>query len=188
MSGLGALAVLGMSTAITAPADARVLERITFHDVSSSDPYDCEGTMAVDAVDVKGVITGVLRGSDPFPYYLQHFAGRVVTTNLDTGRTYTQVFANNFHDHTVTDNGDGTVTIVSIGSGGTRYYDQDGRFVLKDPGSVWTSVVLDTHGTPGDPYDDTEVPGSFQIVRPSTGNSDFSQRSFCDDLRTYTTP
>ena len=188
MSALGALAVLATAATIAAPADARVLERGRFHDVFTSDPYDCDGTPAVDHVDVRGSFTGVVRGSSPFPHYVQHVMGRGVTTNLDTGGTYTNVFSNNFKDHSITDNGDGTITIVSIGAGGSRYYDQHGKFVLKDPGSVWTSVVLDYHGTPGDPGDDTEVPGTFQVIRPSTGNSDFSNRDFCDDLRQFTTP
>lgn len=188
VSGLGALALLATVATITAPADAKVLERGRFHDVFTSDPYDCDGTMAIDDIDVRGSFTGVVRGSSPFPYYVQHVMGRVVTTNLDTGGTFTQVFSNNFKDHSITDNGDGTITLVTVAAGGTRYYDQDGRFVLKDPGRTWTSVVLDYHGTPGDPSDDTVVPGSFQIIKPSTGNSDFSGRDFCDDLRQFTAP
>lgn len=43
-----------------------------------------------------------------------------------------------------------------------------------------------TSSSPGDPTDDTEVPDSFSIVRPSTGNSDFSDVDFCDILREFT--
>ena len=38
----------------------------------------------------------------------------------------------------------------------------------------------------GDPDDDVEVPGSFRIVRPSTGHSDLSERDFCADLAEFT--
>jgi hypothetical protein len=187
-AGLGALAVLATTATIAAPAEAKVLERGRFHDVFVSDPYDCGGTMAVDDIDVRGSFTGVVRGSSPFPHYVQHVMGRVITTNLDTGGTLTQVFSNNFKDHSITDIGDGTITLVTVAAGGTRYYDQDGRFVLKDPGSVWFSVDINYHDTPGDPSDDTVVPDSSHLVKPSTGNSDFPGRDFCDDLRTFTTP
>ena len=63
-----------------------------------------------------------------------------------------------------------------------RYYDQFGRFVLKDPGALWSSFVLDHNGTPGDPSDDTEIAGSFQVVRPSH----LPDRDFCADLVTFT--
>lgn len=43
-------------------------------------------------------------------------------------------------------------------------------------------VATVARGTPGDPSHDVEVPDSFRVVRPSTGNSDFSQRDFCADL------
>jgi hypothetical protein len=58
--------------------------------------------------------------------------------------------------------------------------------VLKDPGQTRFAVEIDYNGTPGNPDDDTEVPGSFRVVRPSTGHSDFSDRDFCADLREFT--
>jgi hypothetical protein len=63
---------------------------------------------------------------------------------------------------------------------------RDGNFVLKDPGQVRFAVDIDYNGTPGDPSDDIEVPGSFRIVRSSTGNSDFSNRDSCADLVEFT--
>ena len=112
--------------------------------------------------------------------------GTGVTTNLDTGGTFTNIFSASTKDHTITDNGDGTITITEHAQGIVRYYDQFGNFVLKDPGALWFSFVLDYNGTPGDPSDDEEVPDSFQVVRPSTGNSDLSDRDFCEDLVEFT--
>jgi hypothetical protein len=59
--------------------------------------------------------------------------------------------------------------------------------VLKDPGQFRFSFDIDYNGTPGDPDDDVEVPDSFQVVRSSTGHSDFSDRNFCADLVEFTT-
>ena len=186
-------AVLGLAATVavvttTVPADAQVFAKEHFHDSFVSDVYDCNGIRAVDSGEVDVHLTAVLRGSSPFPYFEEHFSGTVVTTNLDTGGTFTNVFATNSHDHTITDNGDGTITITVSASGSSRLYDQFGNFVLKDPGMVRFAFDLDYHGTPGNPEDDTDVPNSFRIVHASTGNSDFSDRDFCADLRQFTTP
>jgi hypothetical protein len=112
--------------------------------------------------------------------------GTVVTTNLATGGTYTNIFTASSRDHTIVDNGDGTITITVFASGGSRFYDADGNFVLKDPGQTRFAFDIDYNGTPGDPSDDVEVPDSFRVVRSSTGNSDLSDRDFCADLVEFT--
>jgi hypothetical protein len=181
-AGIVAVASLIAST----PATAQPIDKGHFHDTSISDPYLCEGTPAQDSFDVSGNFVFNQRGSSPFPYYRESVHGTVVTTNLNTGGTYTGIFAVNTRDHTIVDNGDGTITITDFASGGTRYYDTHGNFVLKDPGQVRYAFDIDYNGTPGDPNDDVEVPNSFRIVRASTGNSDFSGRDFCADLVKYT--
>jgi hypothetical protein len=110
----------------------------------------------------------------------------VVTTNLETGGTFTNVFTSNSRDQTIVDNGDGTITITVFSSGGSRFYDAGGRLVLRDPGQTRYAFDIDYNGTPGNPDDDVDVPDSFRVVRPSTGNSDFSGRDFCEDLATFT--
>ena len=60
--------------------------------------------------------------------------------------------------------------------------------VLLDTGADRYAFDLDYHGTPSDPSDDTEVPDSFRVLRPSTGRSDLDGRDFCADLRMFTTP
>jgi hypothetical protein len=179
------LAIAGIVLA-SAPAIGRPIEKGHFHDVFTSDVYDCDGTPAQDAVDVRVNFLFNQRGSSAFPYYKENVHGTVVTTNLDTGGTYTNVFTGNSKDHVITDNGDGTITITVFASGGSRYYDTDGNFVLKDPGQVRFAFDVDYNGTPSDPTDDEEIPDSFRLVRPSTGNSDFSDRDFCADLVEFT--
>ena len=177
------------AAAVTAhPADARPIERAHFINEFVDGPYDCDGTAAIDQGTVRFHVLGNLRGSSPFPFYVENVNGTVVTTNTDTGGTFTQKFATSGRDQTIVNNGDGTITITTHGQGIVRYYDQFGKFVLKDPGSVWTSFDLDYNGTPSDPSDDVEVPDSFQIVRPSTGGSDLGDRNFCEDLVEFTTP
>ena len=182
---IAGLAITGSVLAST-PATAKPIDKGHFHDVFTSDPYDCDGTPAQDAVDVHVNFTFNLRGSSPFPYYRESVHGTSVTTNLDTGGTFTNVFSVSNRDHTIMDNGDGTITITTFASGGSRFYDTNGNFVLKDPGQVRFAFDIDYNGTPGDPSDDVEVPDSFRIVRPSTGNSDLSGRDFCADLAEFT--
>ena len=145
-----------------------------------------DGTPAQDSGDVSGNFVFNQRGSSPFPYYRESVHGTVVTTNLATGGTYTNVFTSNSRDHTIVDNGDGTITITTFASGGSRFYDTSGKLVLRDPGQFRFAVDFDFNGTPGDPSDDVEVPGSFRVVRSSTGNSDLSDRDVCADLVEFT--
>jgi hypothetical protein len=174
------------SLVASTPANAQPIDKGHFHDVSTSDVYECDGTPAQDSVDVSGNFVFNQRGSSPFPYYRESVHGTVVTTNLDTGGTYTNVFTANTRDHTIVDNGDGTITITDFASGSSRFYDTDGNFVLKDPGQLRFAVDIDYNGTPGDPRDDVFVDGSFRVVRASTGNSDLSGRDFCADLVEFT--
>ena len=190
MRGRAALLITGLAIAgvisTSTSAVARPIDKGHFDDVFTSDVYDCDGTPAEDAVDVHVNFLFNQRGSSPFPYYRESVHGSVTTTNLLTGGTYTNVFASSSKDHLITDNGDGTITITVYASGASRFYDQFGNFVLKDPGNVRFAFDIDYNGTPGNPEDDTDVPDSFRMVRGSTGNSDFSDRDFCADLVAFT--
>ena len=184
---VSALAIAA-SVIVSPNAIARPIDKGHFHDVFTNDPYNCDGTRAQDSGDVSGNFVFNQRGSSPFPYYRESVHGTVVTTNLDNGGTFTKVFTANSRDNIITDNGDDTITITVYASGGSRFYDTKGKLVLKDPGGVRFAFDIDYNGTPGNPDDDVEVPDSFRIIRPSTGNSDFSDRDFCADLRQFTTP
>src|SRR5919112_1821859 len=99
IAGLAVAAAVLVST----PATARPIDKGHFHDVFTSDVYDCAGTPAQDSVDVSGNFVFNQRGSSPFPYYGESVHGTIVTTNLETGGTFTNVFAVNSRDHTIVD-------------------------------------------------------------------------------------
>ena len=178
--------VVAGTVVVGTPASARPIDKGHFHEVFTGDVYDCDGIPAQDSVDVSGNFVFNQRGSSPFPYFRESVHGTVVTTNLETGGTLTQVFTANGRDHTIVDNGDGTITITVFASVNSRWYDTNGTLVLRDTGQTRFAFDIDYNGTPGDPSDDVEVPDSFRIVRPSTGNSDFSGRDFCADLAEFT--
>ena len=191
MRGRSALVIAGLAIAGTVlagtSAAAQPIDKGHFHDSGTSEVYNDCGFPAQDSFDVSGNFVFNQRGSSPFPYYRESIHGAVVSTNLQTGGTYTNVFTANTKDQTIVDNGDGTITITTFASGGSRFYDKDGNFVLKDPGEVRFAFDIDYMGTPGNPDDDVEVEDSFHRVRASTGNSDFSDRDFCADLLEFTT-
>ena len=180
---------LAIASALVAstPATAKPLDKGRFHDVFT-EFFTCESTGTPVQIDVDVWVNFNVnqRGSSPFPYYRENVHGTNVFTNLDTGGTFTNVFSVNFKDHVITDNGDGTITILVIATGGSRYYDADGKLVLNDPGQVRFSFDVDYNGTPSDPEDDVEVPDSFQVVRDSTGRNDTAGRDFCADLVEFT--
>jgi hypothetical protein len=182
ISGLAVAALVPGTWAIAAP-----LDKGHFDDVFTGDDYDCDGTPAQDNGDIHVNFLFNQRGSSAFPYYRESVHGTVVTTNLNTGGTYTNEFAGSSKDQTIVDNGDGTITITVYATGGSRWYDQHGRLVLKDPGNVRFAFDVDYNGTPGNPEDDSDVPDSFRIIRDSTGRNDTEGRDFCADLVQFTT-
>jgi hypothetical protein len=192
MKGRSALLIAGLaitgSVLATTPATAKPIDKGHFHDVFTSDVYDCDGTQAQDSGDVSGNFVFNQRGSSAFPYYRESVRGTIVTTNLENDGTYTNVFTANSRDHTIVNNGDGTITITTFASGGSRFYDTNGKLVLRDPGQLRFAFDIDYNGTPGDPSDDIEVPDSFRVVRDSTGRNDLEGRNFCADLVEFTSP
>ena len=179
------LVIAGGAIAPTTAADAQPIDKGHFHDVFT-EVFDCDGTPVRADNDFKGQFLFNQRGSSPFPYYRESVRGTIVYTNLDTGGTYTTVFNANSRDTKIVDNGDGTITITTYASGGSHWKDTNGKLVLSDSGQTRVAVDVDYAGTPGDPSDDVEVPGSFRVVRDSTGTNDTAGRDFCSDLRQFT--
>ena len=168
----------------SSPASARPLDKGHFHDVVT-DTFDCAGTPTRFEGDARINFTFVQRGPGQ-TYYRESVRGTNVFTNLNTGGTYTEIFTSNSRDLRITDNGDGTLTILAQGSGSDRYYDTNGKLVLNDPGQVRFQYLVDEMGTPDNRFDDEEIDGTFEIVRGSTGRNDTQDRDFCADLVTFT--
>ncbi len=191
MRSCAALAAL-VTIAGVAQADAKPLERGTFHDVGSEPFLDehgdpvCLGLDVVVSWDVRGSYLGVARGPDRLAYFRDSVRGMAAWTNVATGKSYTLLFARNSRDLSVRDNGDGTLTIIGQGSGGDRWYDGNGQLVLRDPGMVRFEVLIDHAGTPADPFDD-EFLEFVGIVKESTGLNETHGRDFCEDIALFTT-
>ena len=77
-------------------------------------------------------------------------------------------------DLRVTNNGDGTLTILILSTGNAVVYNSNRKAIGRNPGRVRFELVVDHGGTPSDPSDDTEL--SFELVKDSTGRTD----DFCE--------
>jgi len=77
------------------------------------------------------------------------------------------------------------VCAAAEGSGSDRWYDGNGKLVLRDPGLTRWEILIDDAGTPVDPSDDQFI-DFLGIVTGSTGRNDTAGRDFCDDLIQFT--
>ena len=171
--GLAALAVSGISSV----AAAKPLDKGTFHDESSEvveDFCDVGGlTAQVDSV-VDGRFSAKTKGTDQLVYFAQHIDISNVYTNVDTEAFVTESIRFIDKDLKVTDNGDGTLSVLILSTGNATISGEDGNAIGRNPGQVRFLLVVDHGGTPTDPSDDTGI--SFEQVKGSTGRSD----DFCE--------
>ena len=103
-------------------------------------------------------------GPDRLDYFLQH--GVWTDTYTSNGKTVTAVANVIEKDQFITDNGDGTLTIVILATGNATAYGPDGKAIARDPGQLRFLIYIAADGslTFGD------------VVKGSTGRSD----NFCD--------
>jgi hypothetical protein len=74
-------------------------------------------------------------------------------------------------DLRVTDNGDGTLTILILATGNSVLYGEDGKVIARNPGQTRFEILVDHGGTPTDPSDD-EFIRFLREVKASTGRND----------------
>jgi hypothetical protein len=173
---LGAVGALVLSAVLGAagPASAQKVGGGTFHDEGPfTDPNFCGVTgLVVDGMfTVDGRFLDRLRGRDQIFYGMEHARSVVVFTRRETGQTATDIQPNVLRkDLRVTDNGDGTLTIIQLGTGGERTYGDAGKLIARNSGQVRFKIVLDYNGTLSNPEDDTEL--SNDLIFGSTGTND----------------
>lgn len=186
MSRSTTLAAAALATAASvltaAPATAAPYFHERYHDAGSEVLDDfCGIDGVVHTWEHRGVFGATGHGKDQIVYFVDAFHGRESFTNPATGDSYVHAYDDVVKDQTITDNGDGTLTIVVHGAGGDRWYASNGSLKLNDSGMVQWAFVVDHGGTVGDPSDDTFLE-DLGIVRPSTGTNDLDGRDFCEDF------
>ena len=179
-------AVLGTAVAVAvplvaaAPATARPLER---ERVTYENHWDewCGDVLIHSMVTGMGNVVFVDRGASGLPHFSSTWHETSVFTNAETGLTYTGTFDGSNRDATVTDNGDGTLSIVVQIAGVSKWYDAAGKVLYIDSGMQSFELLVDHAGTPEDPYDDGEAIFVGEVVG-LTGRSDTVGRDWCTDL------
>jgi hypothetical protein len=114
-------------------------------------------------------------GPDGLGYGLEHLRITNVYANAANGNAVTEQITTVFKDLRVTDNGDGTVTILVLATGNAVVRGPDGKAIARNPGQIRFEALVDNGGTPTDPSDD-EFLDVVRDVKGSTGRTD----DFCE--------
>ena len=164
----------GLTLTLAPPASAKVVERGSFHEEFSEVIEDfCDAGLDVTIdVTVDGRYQVNQRGRNGREYYLGHTRVVNVFTDQATGQTATDIQPNTLDkDLRITDNGDGTLTILVLLTGGGRTYGDDGRLIAKNSGQIRLEIVVDA---------ETFEEISNDVVFGSTGTND----DICDAILT----
>ena len=162
---------------LTAAAGAGQVTRETIHEedtVVLNDFCDVGGLTVEQSFVLDLRVKAVPHGRDRLVYFLSHGKRTEVITNLANDRFVTSATKVIEKDLRVTDNRDGTLTILILATGNAVVYGENGKAIARNPGQFRFELVVDHGGTPNDPADDEEL--SFRIVKDSTGRSD----DFCE--------
>jgi hypothetical protein len=181
MKGTKLLCTLGVVAGVTVasiglagPASAKPLRHVTVHEETTrvfDNACDVPGlTVQIDRVlDAKMLVN--TRGPDDLAFLVEHETVTEVITNLANGTAVTLKFTTNRNSLSVTDNGDGTYTVLLMETGNGVVYGPDGKAIARNPGQVRTELLFDDAGTPTDPFDDVFL-GVVRVVKESTGRTD----------------
>jgi hypothetical protein len=191
LAAAGALiSAAGIAVASASPALAEPLEHEHISDSGSAiaqkeSPGFCAGVVDFPVRhdwDVEGMFLFARHG-DGLAYAVNPFRRTDVWTNTLNDKTFTITRVVQEKDHSVIDNGDGTLTIVFAASGVEKVYGPDGTRLFMDTGTFRAEVLIDHGGTPADPSDDEFL--DFLGVIANSGRADTEGRNFCADLATY---
>lgn len=173
---LGATLALGATAAVmlAAAASAGQIFRETFHEEETlvlTNFCDVPGLTVELAIVRDGTVHAVPHGPDGLPHFGSHVEQTEVYTNLANDKSVTAVVIGNDKDLRVTDNGDGTLTILVLATGNAVVYGEDGKAIARNPGQTRFEILIDHGGTPTDPSDD-EFLAFLGVVKESTGRTD----------------
>ena len=168
-----ALLAGGLVIAAAGPANAAVVERysLDFSDSGVADDFCGVGLQPTFTYDQTGSGFVMNRGKDGLFWF--HEKLTVVRTFTYNGMTVTDIQPNTLSkDHKVVDNGDGTLTVTQLLTGGERTIGSDGELLAKNSGQIRVRLTIDTATD--------EVIDSEQIFG-STGTND----DFCEAVLAY---
>jgi hypothetical protein len=163
---------------LAAAASAGQLFHGTFHDEGSEtieDFCDEQGLTVEAMFAFDGRFSAVPHGRARLVYFLVHIKGGNTFTNVANGKSVHDSITVVQKDLRVTNNGDGTLTILVLATGNAVLYNESGKVLARDPGQIRFEILVDHGGTLADP-DDDEFIADLGVVFGSTGRSD----DFCE--------
>jgi hypothetical protein len=180
-----AAAVLAAFAVGTSPASGKPYEHVRIDEIGSVilDDFCGDIRLGIDTHN-SGVVVGRVTGQDGTLRYTVSNHGSGTFTNLDTGIALTNTWNYTDQDVRATDNGDGTISILTQSPGPEKFYGPDGQLIYTYGGTQRVLTVLDYGGTLTDPSDDTFVSETLVSI---TGGKPQPDLTFCDLLHTYTT-
>ena len=173
---LSAVPVLVAAAALTlaAVANGGQLFREPVDEVEISIEEDfcgVDGLTVEFATHSVGTVHAVPHGKDRLVYFGFNLKVTEVVTNLENGNSVRSFATIRDKDQRVTDNGDGTLTVLVLATGNSVLYGEDGKAIARNPGQVRYEILIDHGGTPTDPSDD-EFVEFLGEVKGSTGRND----------------
>ncbi len=161
--------------ALVGPASAGQIFHESFHEEGAIVIQNFCGvtglTVRDEAVtDVR--VSAVSQGPDQLPHFRDHVRQTVVWTNLANREAVSSDLTTNGNDLKVTDNGDGTLTVL-VQLKGNATLSADGKAIGKDTGQVRFELLIDHGGTPSDPSDDEFIAELGTVKQPTGRNGDF---------------
>ena len=165
------------------PAAATVIDHEQFRNTGSEMVDFCPPIALRFDFDIRGMFLENSHGPDGLVHFAETSHGTFSWTNLANNLTMTTAINQINKDLKVTDNGDGTLTIVNVTSGFVDAEAPDGQKFRIDSGTIRFEYLVDDGGTPTDPNDDVLL--DQRIIKPGTGLNEFDNADFCADVRQY---
>ncbi len=182
MLGLPALLACGLLGVMVQPAAAQQVDRFHEHIVETIPDDEVCGIPVITTVDVINNFQQRLARSG-FPLFMGTGRGVVTFTNPVNGQTVVNHFAGASKDLTVTDNGDGTITVRTAVTGlPVQVRLPDGTLAYQDTGRVVFATVIDYNGTPTDASDDEFVSDSIESISGPHPDLESDFTLFCTTL------
>ena len=122
------------------------------------------------------------RGADGLQYVSFRLSSTDTITNLDTGVSLRSTTVLREKDVRITDEGDGTLSIVVLLIGTTTYHEPSGALIGVDATKRTLEVVVDHAGTPDDWGDDVVL---SEALSDPVGASTLGGASLCDIALEY---
>jgi hypothetical protein len=168
------LAMVG-SMALATGASARPIEHMAIHEENTEIIENfCAPEVSGLTVQADQVLDGRelvnSHGPDGLVYFSATLKITNVFTNVDNGNSVTELVNILDKDLRVTDNGDGTLTILFFSTGSRAVHGSDGKVLARDAGQIRVEILVDHGGTPSDPSDDEFL--EFLGVVMETGRTD----------------